>query len=317
MNRILIAGLPRSGTTWLEQTIRTAGGTTTVGEPDNEDNFPFAIKAKRNLGRYPVVRSDAAAPADYSRLWDGAFSGGRQPLSAGGLASTLMHHVAKRHTSVYSAAQWSPWRRKLLEASARWSRPGARTRADTVVVKSVFVALALPWVCDRWQPRLVVMTRSSLNTIASWRRLDWARPFDGHPVLGGADVADVLGELTGGLDLPPPPPVSDVLGRLTWELSALMTMLSDEVRRRPGAIVVRHEDLCLDPTAGFRSIFADLGLEWTERTDAHLAERNRPGATTYDITRVASEEPTRWRKTLSSADVDRIAAVTSSFGLAW
>jgi hypothetical protein len=317
MNRILVAGLPRSGTSWLEQTIRTAGNTATVGEPDNEDNFPFAIKAKRNVGRYPIVESDASAPVDYARLWDGAFSGGRQPLSAGGLASTLMHHVAKRHTSVYGAAQWSPWRRSLLAASARCSRPGARTRADTVVVKSVFVALALPWVCDRWQPRLVVMTRSSLNTIASWRRLDWARPFRGHPVLDGADVAEVLGKLAGGRSLPPPPPVTDTLGRLTWELSALMAMLSDEAGRRPGAMMVSHEDLCLDPVAGFRSVFADLGLEWTERTDAYLAERNRPGAATYDITRVAADEPNRWRRTLSSADVDRIAAVTSSFGLNW
>jgi len=321
MSRILVVGLPRSGTSWAEQTMRTAARTATVGEPDNEDNFPYAIKAKAGLGRYPVVPAgtpaDDPAVAAYAELWDGAFRGGRDPRSPAGIAGTVLHRVAKQRTSVYTASGWAPWRRTALDAGVRWSRPCAGTRADHVVVKSVFAAFALPWICERWQPRVVVMTRSALNTVASWQRLDWPRPFAGHPVLGGDDVGDVLRRLLPTHPLPPTPPPADRLARLTWELTALMTMLRDVAERDPGSVVLRHEELCVDPVGRFREVFDRLGLRWTPRTEAYLVERDRPGSGAYDTARLAADEPTRWRRTLSAADAARITEVTARFGVAW
>ena len=52
---IVIAGLPRSGTTWTQRVLGTCPGTIRVPEPDNEDKYPAAIHAKRALGRYPCL----------------------------------------------------------------------------------------------------------------------------------------------------------------------------------------------------------------------------------------------------------------------
>jgi hypothetical protein len=51
MSRLLVAGVPRSGTSWVGQALACAEGARSVGEPDNEDNFPYAIQAKAGLGR--------------------------------------------------------------------------------------------------------------------------------------------------------------------------------------------------------------------------------------------------------------------------
>jgi hypothetical protein len=234
-----------------------------------------------------------------------------------GVASTVLHRVAKQRTSVYGSAAWARWRRVSLAAAVGLSRPCARARADNVVVKSVFAGLALPWICERWDPRLVLMSRSALNTVASWHRLGWERPFAGHPVLGGDDPAPLLAELAPDRAFPPAPPAGRKLERVTWELSALMAVMSDEVARRPGSMVVRHEDLCVDPVERFGKVFTELGLEWTPQTEAYLAERNRPGDGVYDTARLAAEEPTSWRRTLTADDAARIADVTAGFGIAW
>ena len=317
MNRILLAGLPRSGTTWAERAMQKALRTATVTEPDNEDNFAYAIKAKASLGRYPILSPGDDPPAEYLRLWEGAFRGGRQSPSPPALAGTLLHRLAKQHTSVHTAEGWSPRRRRMLATGVALSRPGAPARADHVVVKTVFASLALRWLRERWHPRLVVISRGPLNTVASWQRLGWPRPFDGHPVLDGPQARDVLAELAPGYDLPPVPVATDQLGRLTWELCALTAVIRRSASEEPDAVLVRHEDLCVDPVGGFRQLFADLGLGWTPAVEGFLAASNREGSGTYDTTRVAAEEPSRWRTTLSDADAARVLDTTAEFGLAW
>lgn len=316
MNRILLVGAPRSGTSWIEQTMRAASGTASVGEPDNEDNFPFALKAKRGLGRYPVVTEDSPPPADYLRLWEGAFRGGRHPAAPLPLAARVLHRVAKQRTSVEASAQWSPHRRRMLAISATLSAPCRARRADTMVVKSVFAVFALPWICERWSPRLVVTTRSSLNTVASWRRLGWDRPFAAHPLLAD-DPTPVLHRLAPRIELPPVPDTADELGRLTWELAAMNAVLHDVARQRPGTLILRHEDLCADPISEFRMVFDRLGLTWSPAVDRYLTGRDRAGSRPYDTARIAANEATRWQETLRDPDVTRITDVASGFSTPW
>jgi hypothetical protein len=316
MNRILVVGAPRSGTSWVEQTMRAAPGTGGVGEPDNEDNFPFALKAKRGLGRYPVVCPDAAPPSQYVQLWEGAFRGGRHPLAPPHLTALALHRLAKQRTSVEGRAAWSATRQRMLEMSAALSGPCAPRRADTIVVKSVFATFALPWICETWAPRLVLTTRSPLNIVASWRRLGWERPFANHPLLAD-DPAPVLQQIAPRLLLPPLPDLSDSLGRLTWELGAITAMLHEVARRRPGTLILRHEELCADPFGRFRELFERLGLRWSSSVERYLTGRDRPGSRPYDTARIAAEEPTRWQATLRDPEVTHITDVAAGFGSPW
>lgn len=78
--RILVVGVPRSGTTWVGTILSKCRDTTYVNEPDDERRNSFARKAKETLGRYPII-----APGDRGRvgesdigvleqLWKSAFT---------------------------------------------------------------------------------------------------------------------------------------------------------------------------------------------------------------------------------------------------
>jgi hypothetical protein len=320
MSRLLVAGLPRSGTSWVGQVLACADGARSVGEPDNEDNFPYAIRAKAGLGRLPVVPADGPVPPAYEALWQGAFAGGGAWPGVRAPASLALHAAAKRHRSVHGSVGWSRGHRAALAAAVRLSSPGRRVAASHVVVKTVFAPFALEWICRRFEPELVVTIRGPLNTVASWQRLGWDPPLWQHPGLadGGPDAfARRLLSPQTARDLPAAPSEHDRIRRLTWELCLLMAAVLDVRASRPESVLVRHEDMCVDPVEKFRALYDRLGLRWTDAAEAFLRSSNRPGTGRYDTARVASEEADRWRSRLDLEAAREVEEVVASFGLDW
>src|SRR3954470_8181444 len=105
-DRILVVGTPRSGTSWVGQALAAAQGAREVGEPDNEDNFPYAIKAKAGLGRFPVVPAGSRGPPASAALWEGAFAGGRRVRGPPTALSRSLHRAARTGGSVHGAGEW-------------------------------------------------------------------------------------------------------------------------------------------------------------------------------------------------------------------
>src|SRR5262249_25000117 len=75
---ILVAGAPRTGTTWVARALGSSPDATLINEPDNEWPNPFALRAKLPLGQYPVLGPGDEAPKAYDLLWRKAFEGFRQ-----------------------------------------------------------------------------------------------------------------------------------------------------------------------------------------------------------------------------------------------
>lgn len=73
LNRILIVGIPRSGTTWVGHVLAQGDDATFLNEPDNHLTFPYALRAKRGLpgGFHPALPPEAEAAA-YELLWQRA-----------------------------------------------------------------------------------------------------------------------------------------------------------------------------------------------------------------------------------------------------
>lgn len=314
---LLVVGIPRSGTSWVCQALAAARGAREVGEPDNEDNAPYAIKAKAELGRFPIVGADVEGPIAYRALWEGAFAGGRRVSGPRTALSRALHRLARSAGSVHGAQQWDPARRAALAASVALAEPCAPAPGTPVVVKSVFVPLSLRWVCRSWSPRLVIVLRGALNTVSSWHRLGWDPPFHSHPVLGWPDLdLEVLAAALPGHRLPPLPSPDQRLRRLTWELCVLVSALLDN-SAEGDAVMVRHEDLCLDPLARFQDLYAKLGLPWSAETARYLHGSNAAGRGPYDTRRVAGDEPQQWQSRLSPAAADEVNSVVDTFGIAW
>lgn len=79
MNKILLVGVARSGTTWVATILSKCKDTYFFNEPDDERRFTEAAKSKRGITRYPTIapgdsgrvgESDIAAYADlWRRAW--------------------------------------------------------------------------------------------------------------------------------------------------------------------------------------------------------------------------------------------------------
>lgn len=303
-HRVLVTGVPRSGTTWAGKVLGLAEGAVYVNEPDNETVEPYAIRAKRGLGRVPLV--DGAAPARYAALWDGAFAGGARPEDLRGRTSRALYRRTRA-----DAALPEPVRRLGLRAGAALAEPLRSRPAGAVVVKSVFVGLCLDWLLTGWAPSTVLVVKHPLNLLASWVRLGWGPPLQGHPALGPDPRQRLAALLPDGVPAPP----SDRFGRLVWQLGALDVALRRQAAAHPGVQVVAHEDLCDDPLAGFRALADRLGLDWSPAMAEFLRAQDTEGSGTYDTARRAADERDAWRRRLDPADAGRARELLAPFGL--
>jgi hypothetical protein len=199
----------------------------------------------------------------------------------------------------------SPW---LRAAAATAAPPVADPSARHVLVKSVQCELATEWIAREFSPQVVVLFRHPMNTIASWRDMEFvasaARNLREH-----AALIRVAEERWG---VAPPPAHAAELAHHAFEFGVLTNALVDAAARHPEWIVARHEDLCVDAPSRLRELAERLGLAWNDAADRFVRESDRDGAG-FATTRVASEQRDRWRDRLSSDDVDAIRSVLRTF----
>jgi hypothetical protein len=315
VSRVLVVGLPRSGTTWVATMLARTEGAVLVLEPDNQFTAPYALRAKRGLpgGFYTAPARDART-SQYERLWLEAFGArgsgwSRTERLRRALAQRSFARAGEAAVRASFAGRGVPWLLRAAELLAVPERPVAAAAAEAIVVKSVYAPLAAEWIASRVDAQVVVVERDLRNVLSSWVALGWAdadEPAAGDPALQEA--------LRARHDLPPRPE-GGALARLAWFLALLELELEDTVRAHPEWHVVRHEDVASHPAARFPELAARLGLRWGHAAAAALAASDRPGSG-YAIEREAASLPDVWRSRLTAAQAAEIAAVLAAFPLA-
>jgi hypothetical protein len=301
VSRVLVAGVPRSGTTWVGRVLERTEDTVYVHEPDG-DHDPFAFRARLGHGVAPALDANAH-DADLERLFAGAFAGGRY-------AGTVRDKVARR---LYARSpledRWRAWlggpvtpALRLVSALAlpRVPAPGAQH----VVVKSVRSELAMDWLVARFRPRVLLVERNPLNVLASWIELDYVRDV--------AEAAAFAGYAQQHWGVEAPRPSEPRLVHQVFEYAVLACALRDAARRHDDWLVVRHEQLCVDPEVEFRRLADGLGLTWTDAAAGVLAESDRAGSG-YKTNRRAADQPDRWKERLDAEQVATIRATLERF----
>jgi hypothetical protein len=292
-DRILIVGTARSGTSWCGKVMARAAGVRYYHEPDNvdADTTRPELAGRSGFGPYPFI--DAASESAYTPLWDAVWSG-RLPrmrgwrLQAGRAAlrlpRTLRDPLTRQYATVASRLPGGP---------------------QCTVVKSIYAPFAVEWLVARYQPRVVAVQRNPLNVVSSWRQLG----------MHGFDLGErpaVRERVLDRLGIAPPAATLTPLGRIAWTVGLLTTVLGEAVAAHPEWLFLTHEELCTDPPARFREVFATVGLTWSEPVERFLEESNRPGEGFVEQ-RLAHEQPARWRKRLSDAEVAEVGAVLAAF----
>ncbi|HEV2311072.1 MAG TPA: hypothetical protein VGU73_11165, partial [Acidimicrobiia bacterium] len=268
---VLVTGVARSGTTWVARALAATEGAGYLHEPDNDAVHPYAAAAKRALGAYPYLQPGDEA-GGYARCWDAAFCGppgGALPAELVALRAELPRAEVRR--ALAAAPVPAPVQRLLdLAPPARFVEvPRHR------VIKTVHAALSVPWIVDRWHPRVVVVRRHPLEVLASWQEMGLGEFLaDDDRLLPDA----VFGEFVERLRCPPPPAVSaNELRRAAWLIGVLVTALDDAARSIRGVLVVDHERLCRDPLGELRWLARRCGLRWTAATDTFVRRSQRDG----------------------------------------
>jgi len=304
--RVAIMGIPRSGSTWLHQTLSHTAGVSSVREPDNTDHFPAALRALRGIGIHPLVASDDECQ-QLRRCFDAAFgSPVRWSKSRASIGKRLMRPYggALRRVMVDTAPVKIPLR---LRTAALISPPGSSPQqTPTRLVKTVHMALSMEWFIKNYAPTIVVTRRNPLDVLASWISLDinpvgieWTR-------LCRPEISEWLDQR----GLPQQPNVHrESLTAMAWVIGVLMSGIAEAIVDHPEIVIADHEILCRDPVGEMRHVARQLGLIWTPEAEEFLHSRNRPGAG-YDVRRVAAKVPGSWREKL---DPDVVATARAMF----
>ncbi len=300
---IVIVGLPRSGTTWTLRALGSAADTDRILEPDNEDKYPASIHAKRAVGRYPVLQPGDEAGA-YRRLWEWILGGAHEDRRSR-LARRIL---GPGHSDRIHEGRPDPvtWLAAMVAREPRPHAPGHDHVPHRLVVKSIHAQLATEWLAAEFDVEMLLLLRHPANVLASWMELNLkdARnsTLENRPEIRSRYLEPW------GVPLPGPDPIE----RMSWRIGLLVAAIEDARSRHPEWHLRTHEQLCIDPPAEFRRLYADLGLDWGEPSEAFLSGHNTPGSG-FAVNRVASELSDSWQRRLDDEQLATLRRVLAWF----
>jgi hypothetical protein len=279
--------------------LATSPGTARLLEPDNEDKYPAAIHAKHRLGRYPVL-APGQPSHPYRALWAWILAGGRDSWRARQARRILSPGAATRIFD--GSMDLTTWTASTL---ARDPRPGTPV-PGRVIAKSTHAQLSIEWIDAEFDITPLVLFRHPASVLASWMEVD-LKDSRNATLESRPEVRTRYADRWGV-----PLPGDDPVEQMSWRIGLLTAALEEAVDRNPHWQVRTHEELCTDSVATFRTLFAELGLEWDDATEQYLVANDTPGDG-FSTTRVAAEVVDSWQRRLDDAQLATLRRVLATF----
>ncbi len=181
------------------------------------------------------------------------------------------------------------------------------------LLKDPFAVFSLPWFAKRLNSRVLVTIRHPAAFASSLKRLNWSFDFN-HLLQQPLLMRDHLEPYKESMQSVA---ADDIIGQAAILWTMVYRLVNTACKQVSSIRVVRHEDLSLDPVAGYRQLYAELGLSFT------------PGVERRILNSSSSENPTElsrkkvhsvkldsranldnWKRRLSSGEIDRIRRET-------
>jgi hypothetical protein len=196
-----------------------------------------------------------------------------------------------------------------------WRFADSRRRGATPLVKDPIALFSAPWLAGTFQMRVLVMIRHPAAFAASIRRRGWRHRFADfleQPLLMRDFLEPYAVAIRAASDRPP-----EILDEAILLWNILYGTVAALQERHPDWAFTRHEDLANAPVAGFRDLYSQLGLGWSdavERLVRRTSDASNPAAAARAdaIRRNSAEQARSWRAQLSDEEVARIRAGTEA-----
>lgn len=242
---VLVTGAHRTGTTWVGKMLAANPQTAYISEPLNILHRPGVLGAPvQHWYTYICMQNEA------------------QYLPAFEQTLRFRYHLLAEISSLRSFKDAGRMGRDASIFLRGW------LRRQRPVLKDPFAVFSAPWFASRLGCRVVVTVRHPAAFASSLKRLDW--PFDFSHLLAQPllmrDWLEPYREEMLRLSRPQRPPIEGQIieqAGLLWRL--VYQAVAQYNQQSPSFQVVRHEDLSLDPVAGFQKLYASLGLEFTHQ----------------------------------------------------
>ena len=287
---ILVTGAHRTGTTWVGKMLAASSQVAYISEPLNVLHRPGVLRA-------PVSKWYTFISAENEAAYLPAF---REML-------TFRYGLWREIGSLRSRKDFLRMGRDFSIFLRGW-----RLR-QRPLIKDPFAIFSAPWFADRLGCRVVITVRHPAGFASSLKRLNWT--FDFHNLMDQStlmekwlDVDRAEMEALGA---------DDIIGQaaLLWRM--IYRVVARMMKLHPSFIVVRHEDLSLDPISCYRDLYAALDLDFTPKVEQAIlnasSAENPVELSKKKVHAVKLDSRANldnWKKRLSPDEIERVRKMT-------
>lgn len=290
---ILVTGSHRSGTTWIGRTIARHRQVRYVQEP-------FHVRVPNRIVGLELETW-------FEHFWSSSQKEAIE-TSFEELLNASPMKFAVDACRVAGADVKTPFRFVKHLATEGLFRP-------RILVKDPIALMSAGWLSETFGFQVVCMTRNPLGFVGSLKKAGWDFDFTNlerqEKLMEGvlAPYAEDIQRMCQEREH------SDFIGRsiLLWNI--LHHVILDYRATQPDWRFVKHEDVALDPEAGFRGIFDYLGLDYSEAVRKYIEESTsatnpKEGSSSLYQARDAKKAVTAWQERLTEAEIARIQSET-------
>mgnify|MGYP006280343085 CR=1 FL=1 len=287
-NPIVVTGAHRTGTTWVGKVLCIPGSISYISEPLHV-NHSWGVLAAPSEHWYTYVCSE----------------------------NDVRYHRAFQDT-IHFRFRWLPavshlksWKDVLKIGRDGWRFLLSRILNKQPLLKDPFAVLSVPWFRDRFGAKTVITVRHPLGFISSLKRLGWRfnfQDFLDQPLLMGDHLEPYRDQMNTVIRQD-----QDIIdqGILLWKI--IYSVVDKYRQQDPDLMIVRHEDLSLEPLSGFQALYENLNLDFTGKVEDQINEMTRaenpaqpPPDDEHAVQLDSQKSVTNWKNRLTSSEVDRI-----------